>query len=351
MSNIDKWNIIVSQYNKNLNSEEKIIQSNWELLFSSIFNYSDSDIIPQAPVQMGVATKYVDILIQQDREDLFVVELKKHALSQHDGQAQLFSYLKQSNNDIGILVCDKLYIYDFDYTKKDNNYSFVEIDFIKNNPDGEKFIELFMSNDFDKQKIRDFIRNKNQSQNNANLISKELSTDSVLQILKAHFSQKYPIEDVEKVLSGYRIEICLKSAVAPQVPKKIVPPVLGGVVSPGFVKGKDFTQYLLNGTPTGGKGSTVYAAVNNYVRNYSDITLQELQTVFPDDAAKPGFGKMLRLVEDVTPEQWSRSRFNRNPIILSNGQQIVISTQWKPDNMQSFIEYAKRAGLDIKPLS
>ena len=183
------------------------------------------------------------------------------------------------------------------------------------------------------------------------MISRELNTESVLQILKAHFSQKYPIEDVEKVLSGYRIEICLKSAVAPQGPKTIVPPVLGGVISPGFVKGKDFTQYLLNGTLTGGKGSTVYAAVKNYVRNHSDITLQELQTVFPDDAAKPGFGKMLRLVEDVTPEQWSRSRFNRNPIILSNGQQIVISTQWKPENMQSFIEYAKRAGLDIKPLS
>ena len=347
MSNLDKWNIIVSQYNKNLNSEEKIIQSNWELLFSSIFNYSDSDIIPQAPVQMGVATKYADILIRQGREDLFVVELKKHALSQHDGQAQLFSYLKQLNNEIGILVCDKLYIYDFDYTKKDKNYSFVEIDFVKDNPDGEKFIELFMSSNFDKQKIRDFIRNKNQSQNNANLISRELNTESVLQILKAHFSQKYPIEDVEKVLSGYRIEICLKSAVVPQFPKTIVPPVLGGITGPGLIKGKDFTQYLLNGTPTGGKGPTVLAAVKLYVNKHPDITLSQLQNVFPDDAARPGFNKMLRRIEEIEIKDKNRFKY----LFLTDGTQVGVSSQWKPENMQSFIEYAKRAGLDIKPLS
>lgn len=207
MSNFDKWNIIVNQYNKNLNLEEKIIQSNWELLFSSIFNYKYSDIIPQVPVKMGVATKYADILIRQGREDLFVVELKKHSLSQQAGQAQLFSYLNQLKIDIGILVCDKIYIYDFDYTKRDENYSFVAIDFIKDNPDGEKVVELFMNDGFDKQKIKDFIKNKNQSKNNIDLISKELNTESVLQILKIHFSRTYPVEDVEKAMNDICINV------------------------------------------------------------------------------------------------------------------------------------------------
>lgn len=347
MTNLEAWNKIVTQYNKNLNCKEEMVQSAWELLFSTVFNFADSDIIPQFPVQMGVATKYADILIRNGREDLFVVELKKHALSQHDGQAQLFSYLKQLNNEIGILVCDKLYIYDFDYTKKDKNYSFVEIDFTPNNPDGEKFIELFMSNSFDKQKIKDFIKNKNQSNNNLDLIRKDLSSEAVLQILKTHFSQTYPVEDVEKALAKYRIEICLKSAVVPQVPKTIIPPVLGGVVSPGFVKGKDFTQYLLNGTPTGGKGPTVLAAVKLYINSHPDITLSQLKTVFPDDAARPGFNKMLRRIEEI--ERKDKSRFKY--LFLPDGIQVGVSSQWKPDNMQSFIEYAKRAGLDIKPLS
>ena len=156
---------------------------------------------------MGVATKYADILIRQGREDLFVVELKKHSLSQQAGQAQLFSYLNQLKIDIGILVCDKIYIYDFDYTKRDENYSFVAIDFIKDNPDGEKVVELFMNDGFDKQKIKDFIKNKNQSKNNIDLISKELNTESVLQILKIHFSRTYPVEDVEKAMNDICINV------------------------------------------------------------------------------------------------------------------------------------------------
>ena len=350
MTNLEAWNKIVTQYNKNLNCKEELVQASWELLFSTVFNYADSDIIPQFPIQMGVATKYADILIRHGREDLFVVELKKHVLSQQAGQAQLFSYLNQRKIDIGILVCDKFYIYDFDYTKKDENYSFVEIDFTPNNPDGEKFIELFMSDSFDKEKIKEFIKNKNQSNNNIDLIRKELNPESVSQILKNLFSQKYPVEDVEKALSEYRIEICLKSAGAPQISNAIVMPVLDGAAIPGFGKGKDFTQYLLNGTPSGGKGSTVYAAVKIYIERHPNITFKELQLVFPDSAAKPGFGKMIRKIEDIPNKEWTGNRFNRHPMILSSGEKITVSNQWKPDNMQSFIMFAKKAGLDIKPI-
>ena len=134
MNYSSSWNKIVAQYNKNLNSKEEIVQASWELLFCTIFNYADSNIVPQLPVKMGVETKRADILIKNGNEDLFVVELKRHTL--HDGQAQLFSYLNQLKIDIGVLVCDKLYIYDFDYTTRDENYSFVEIDFSQDNPDG-----------------------------------------------------------------------------------------------------------------------------------------------------------------------------------------------------------------------
>ena len=135
METKSSWNKIVAQYNKNRNSKEEIVQASWELLFSTIFNYTDSNIVPQLPVKMGVETKRADILIKNGNEDLFVVELKRHTL--HDGQAQLFSYLNQLKINIGVLVCDKLYIYDFDYTTRDENYSFVEINFIPDNPDGE----------------------------------------------------------------------------------------------------------------------------------------------------------------------------------------------------------------------
>ena len=349
------WNKIISQYNKNRTCKEEIVQTSWELLFSTLFNYSDSDIISQKPVQMGVETKRADILIRHGSEDLFVVELKRHTL--HEGQGQLFSYLNQLKIDIGVLVCDKLYIYDFDYTKRDENYSFLEIDFTPDNLDGEKFVELFMSDDFDKQKIKDFIKNKNQSKSNADSIRRELSNEFILQILKNHFSQIFPAEDVEKVFSDYQIVIHPKSAMQVSVVDSFVPQVSvpktfkpAGFGAGSFLSGKDNTQFMLNGTPVGGKGSTVYATIKTYIENHPAVTLQELQSVFPDAAAKPGFGKMIRKIEDISEKEWSGSRFNRHPMILTSGEQITVSTQWKPDNFQSFINYAKQAGLDIHPI-
>ena len=107
MSYMIDWNKIVSQYNKIRNCKEEIVQASWELLFSTIFNYSDSEIDAQRAVQMGSSPKYPDIIIKNNNEDLFVVELKQYTL--HIGQEQLFSYLNQLKIDIGILICDKLY--------------------------------------------------------------------------------------------------------------------------------------------------------------------------------------------------------------------------------------------------
>ncbi|MBP5601453.1 MAG: type I restriction enzyme HsdR N-terminal domain-containing protein [Treponema sp.] len=344
----DSWNKIVAMYNKNLNCKEEIVQASWELLFSTIFNYADSNIVSQLPVKMGVETKRADILIKDNSRDLFVVELKRHTL--HNGQAQLFSYLNQLKIDIGVLVCDKLYIYNFDYTTREENYSFVEIDFLQDNPDGAKFVELFSCDGFDKQKVKDFISAKNQSKNNTTLIRQELTNDSVLQLVKNHLTKKYPIEDVENVLAEFQIEVHQKSAVVVQTVNSYVPHEKA--VNPFYALSgtKDNTQYMVNGTPTGGKGSTVFAAISFYVKSHSTISFAELQKAFPDYMAKPGFGKMVRRWEEVSPNEWSGSRFKKQPIILSDGQRVAVSTQWNPNNMRSFILSSQKLGIEIKPI-
>ena len=338
MSYGTSWNKLVSQYNKNRSSKEEIVQSSWEQLLSFTFDYSDTDIHPQFPVKMGVSTKLADILVRHGDDDLFVMELKRHTL--HDGQEQLFSYLNQLKIETGVLVCDKLYVYDFDYTKKAENYSSVEIDFTQDNPDGIKFVELFTSDNFDRQKIKDFIAQKSRTKANATLIRKELTDDSVLRMVKERLVEKYPAEDVESVLSDMVITVRPKGAVTP-----------APVVASDFVlqaKGKkDHTQYTVNGTPTGGKGPTVYAAVGQYVKSNPGITFGQLQAVFPDEAAKPKFGKMIRLFEQVSEKERKHS-FNKPPITLASGQQVVVSTQWNSDNMLSFIKYAGRAGITIE---
>ena len=169
-------------------------------------------------------------------------------------------------------------------------------------------------------------------------------------MLKTYFSEKYPAVDVEKILADYNISISPKSvAVAPAFVSDN-PAVSHSYIPSPALGAKDSTQFMVNGTPTGGKGSTVYRAVQFYVESHKDISFNELQSAFPDYMAKPGFGKMIRRWEDVTPQQWTGSRFNKHPIILSDGTKVVVSTQWKPDNMHNFIENVARLGIEIKAM-
>ena len=69
MQSTESWNKIVSQYNKIRNNKEEVVQASWEFIFSTLFNYSDSEIDSQRPVQMGSTPKYPDIIIKNENED------------------------------------------------------------------------------------------------------------------------------------------------------------------------------------------------------------------------------------------------------------------------------------------
>lgn len=337
MSYETSWNNLVDEYNDNRNKKEELVQRTWEVLLSTLFHYLKPDIYPQYSVKMGVSTKEADIVVKHGKDELFVMELKRHTMHEYDGQEQLFSYLNQIKTDIGVLVCDKLYVYDFDYTKKTENYSYVEIDFTPGNPDGIKFVELFTSDNFDRQKIKDFIAQKNQSKKNIALMRKDLTDDFVKEAVKNHLAGKYPAEDIERGLKEMVITVRPKGAGPAPVVDALIHKQKGE---------KDNTKYTVNGTPTGGKSPTVYAAVEYYVKSNLGITFEQLQVAFPDEAAKPGFRKMICLLEQVSNNK--RKRFSKNPITLASGQQVVVSTQWYPDNMRKFIEYAGRAGIVIE---
>ena len=350
MSTLAYWNEIVSEYNDNLNCKEEIVQKTWEVLFKLCFGYSKPEIDSQRSVKMGVMTKRADIVITNGVEALFVIELKRHVL--HEGQEQLFSYLNQLKIDLGILVCDKLYIYDYDYTAKENSYSVLEIPFIQDNPNGSRFVELFSKDNFDKQKIKDFIKECNENKDIVNEIKNEITSNLASELLKKYFKEKYTEIDIDKILAEYTVSVSKKSSVYTNPAATIsgssiyVP----RMTTSSFMT-KDATQFMVNGTPTGGKGPTVYAAVKAFIDSHPNISVQELKSAFPDYLAKPGFGKMIRKVEDVTPNEWSGSRFNKHPISLSDGTRITVSTQWKPDNMQSFIEGVKKLGIEIVPVN
>lgn len=212
MNTTEKWNKIVDIFNKNKTSREQAVQIAWENIFSELLGYSrlDGDIDSQRPIKMGVSTKYPDIILRRNNEDLFVVELKRSVL--HEGRSQLFSYLTQLKIDIGVLICNRLYIYDFDFLSKENSHSVVEVDFLKDNSLGIQFLDLFNKANFERKKIKSFIAEYSEQKDAVKSIQENITPELLRELVKKHFEAEYDAEIVELAISDYEFK-CLPKAV------------------------------------------------------------------------------------------------------------------------------------------
>lgn len=75
-----------------------------------------------------------------------------------DFEKQLLNYMSHTDLrlSIGVLVCSKIYLYF--YNVAENSKICLEISFTPENPDGIKFIEFFSKENFNSEKIKDFIK-------------------------------------------------------------------------------------------------------------------------------------------------------------------------------------------------
>lgn len=194
----DVWNKIVKKQNALSGKKEDAVQTMWEsVIFPDYLEYEDDCINSQRKIKIGSTDKIADIILCKERKEVCIVELKRFEL--HEGRNQLFSYLKQIDQiSIGILVCDKLYVYDYQYGLDADKQPYVEIAFDENGLDGASFVELFKASNFDEVKIKEWIVKKNeerrmlkQRENNFNnsvaQIKNEINDNLVKELLKKYF--------------------------------------------------------------------------------------------------------------------------------------------------------------------
>lgn len=184
-----------------------------------ILSGSDCKFVPQEVVE-GTA-KRIDIVIKQNENAVAVVELKQHTHSRNvkagsvTPQEQLFSYLNQLKRvGIGILVCDKLHIYAYDFTKTDeeNERNRLDIPFEKDSELGEKFVGLFSKMRFDSEKVREFISQKIRSAQNIKNLRDEIenSKELTIRLLENEFAPKYGKAEFDEVMKEFDIQIVKK---------------------------------------------------------------------------------------------------------------------------------------------
>ncbi|MDR2569857.1 MAG: hypothetical protein LBD23_06115 [Oscillospiraceae bacterium] len=158
-----------------------------------------------------VSTK-PDIVIKDGNTDLFVIELKQLNMPfDARKEAQLLSYLKQLHNDVGIFICNKIYIYDYDYGRSNEEQDRAEIEFEVDNPDGVKFIEMFSKNAFNKSVVENFVQKQAESVKKVKMIKKELTSDLTIDLLKNYFTDKYGATEFEQAIADFNITIATKN--------------------------------------------------------------------------------------------------------------------------------------------
>lgn len=221
MNSQDKWNYIVQSQYENYTKAECDIQKSWEEIFSEFFDYKKlcGEIATQTQIQLGSHYRLIpDIVLKKDKKALVDIELKQYKLPfDISFENQLVSYLKQLDLSIGVIICNKIYVYSFAYPNKIDR---IEIPFEKDNARGTAFVELFNKNEFSETKVKEFIfaeKEKEKKEKEKTRIKEEVKTKLNSEYIKNCVCDKlllnYPADIVDDVLKNISFS-CIDNAKA-----------------------------------------------------------------------------------------------------------------------------------------
>lgn len=197
----EAWNKLVEKTRSLKSKEEQEVQKMWENFFTdgSLFGYSRvfNEMSPQYPVQIGVKTVKADILIKNDTNNLFVVELKKfdHALSKKDDQ-QLVSYMRCLQLSVGVLICNEVYLYVFHNGKTEH----LKIPFDKDTQNGTAFISLLRKENFSSDKVINFVISTKERIARIAEIKEEIQKVDLSVLIKEYLKGRYREDEIEEAL-------------------------------------------------------------------------------------------------------------------------------------------------------
>lgn len=117
---------------------------------------------------------------------------------------------------------------------------------------------------------------------------------------------------------------------------------------------KDTTRYEFNGQVYK-KSRLVLAVITQYVLEHPEISLKELQDVFPASEFNLGTYSCVKNINDISENQLKPVRRyfvdESEVITMYDGTKAAVCTQWSIKNIILFIEHVKKMGLTIKPYS
>lgn len=116
---------------------------------------------------------------------------------------------------MGVLICDKLYVYGFDYAKKDNKQLKWQITFTENNPEGIEFVEKFSKSGFNTKKIKTWVFEKNRFRLHVeSIIEKIISPLTLTKLLNESLQKSFSKEEIDEAFNQVEFSITRKEKAA-----------------------------------------------------------------------------------------------------------------------------------------
>lgn len=200
----NKWKEICYLMKINKASSEDLFQSEIVNIFEKLgWSRFNKEIEEKRKISIGSANSLKpDIIVKNNTNDLFVVELKKPTARYTDrNDSQLFSYLRQLKLNIGLLINDRIHVFYEDGNCK-VPVEIMNIEFNENAEDGLKFIELFSRQTYNQEFLLNYCKNQLKSLDAVDYLTSDEFKNKIVEFIR---------EDTGKQFSNDVIDIALKN--------------------------------------------------------------------------------------------------------------------------------------------
>lgn len=327
MTNCEKWNLIVDEYPRLKDKPESEVQKAWEMYCAELFGYKKllNEIDAQRHLSVGAGNAIIpDIILRINKQDVFDIELKQYSLSFNEHfETQLISYLNQTHISSGMIVCNRIYLYYYEYATISINK--IEIPFEKDNADGIALIEMISKNAFSAKKIQEYIQTKLDQEETKAEIKALLNNEWVKNAVRSKLLETYSQNDVDEIICDFDFSATLKNVSSSVIP---LPQINAAYKSgePLFIN-DNIPNWILNWANKKVNSKEAFPFRTAYhTKKYTRITTWNIDQLIPyQEGARSG---------------WNNGHFYCYEINYSNGKlkiYIVFSNKNTPKHIQETI--------------
>ena len=291
-----------------------------------------------------------DITLYKNGIPVLPIEIKRPDNVCNDKQiGQLGNYMRQLKLNVGLYFGENIRFYYDNPNDLDNPINVFSVEFSEEDTNGMLFCEMLSYEKFDIKKMDDFCKehyNQIVSRNNlcqrfSEFFAENIVTKNIVTLIKDKFIKEgfdeYVINDE---LSQLICRIEWKHT------PKIVKQTDNSVINISETE-KNETKFSLDGDKYWGVGRFVLAVVKRYVSEHPDITLEELEEVFPSELNSSSKQGVIRSIEFLNEHPNYRFYKKEDELIrLKNNQYIAVNTQWgntgySRPHFQKFLEHVR----------